>query len=248
MTGFIARNAFFPEKEVSFKDCPLGRKSLEVPKEVDLLNLDKPISLEPLALEKYKDVTDNEFRDLTDEEKADIKKALGWVDAQIAKCKINEEGIIQYRTDNCDFEGKEGPREVRYERKRVIIHGVVIEGVFPVFNSLFDVQLPRELERASNAKQFGECNRQLKAAVEKDPDLRDKFTAEQLEEIADGETPTGYTWHHNEEEGKIQLVKTEEHDKTQGGAAHTGGKALWGDKYGVYAATHNNIENGVEQS
>ena len=79
MTGFIARNAFFPEKEVSFKDCPLGRKSLEVPKEVDLLNLDKPISLEPLALEKYKDVTDNEFRDLTDEEKEKLATSAKYI-------------------------------------------------------------------------------------------------------------------------------------------------------------------------
>ena len=244
MTDFIARNVFFPEKEVSFKDCPLGRKSFEIPQEIDISKLDKPISLNSHAVEKYKDVTNNEFRDLTDAEKADIKQGLGWIDAQIAKCKINEDGIIQYRTDNCDLEGQKGPREVKYERKYVKIHGFVIEGVFPVFNSAFDVQLPSELERASNAKQFGECNRQLKAAVERNSDLQTKFTAEQLEEIADGDTPTGYTWHHNEEVGRMQLVKTEEHDKTQGGAAHTGGKALWGDKYGEYAATHNNIEYG----
>ena len=31
--------------------------------------------------------------------------------------------------------------------------------------------------------------------------------------------------------GKMQLVKVEDHDRTQGGAAHTGGKALWGGSY-----------------
>ena len=45
------------------------------------------------------------------------------------------------------------------------------------------------------------------------------------------DTPSGYVWHHNEETGKMQLVKVEDHDRTQGGAAHTGGKALWGGSY-----------------
>ena len=45
-----------------------------------------------------------------------------------------------------------------------------------------------------------------------------------------GKTPKGYQWHHNEEQGKMQLVKIEDHDKRRGGAAHTGGNVLWGKK------------------
>ena len=37
-----------------------------------------------------------------------------------------------------------------------------------------------------------------------------------------------------EETGKMQLVKVEDHDRTQGGAAHTGGKALWGSSYSIH--------------
>ena len=47
-------------------------------------------------------------------------------------------------------------------------------------------------------------------------------------------------WHHNEETGKMQLVKIEDHDRTQGGAAHTGGKALWGGGYSNHEGTETN--------
>jgi hypothetical protein len=51
-----------------------------------------------------------------------------------------------------------------------------------------------------------------------------QFTEEQLEQIMNGDTPDGYTWHHNEETGKMQLVKSETHART----GHTGGRAIWG--------------------
>ena len=42
--------------------------------------------------------------------------------------------------------------------------------------------------------------------------------------IEDGETPDGYTWHHDAEAGKMQLVDFETHQKT----GHTGGRYIWG--------------------
>ena len=68
----------------------------------------------------------------------------------------------------------------------------------------------------------------MQKAIENDPELRSKFTPEQIKDIEEGRTPTGYVWHHNEEPGKMQLVKREDHDRTIGGAAHTGGSSLWG--------------------
>nr|WP_314741409.1 HNH endonuclease [uncultured Haemophilus sp.] len=102
--------------------------------------------------------------------------------------------------------------------------GEKMKGVFPVFDSAFDAQLPEELYQATDAKQSSECNKQLKDAVNKNPELKAKFTEEQLEQIENGDTPDGYTWHHNEEKGKMQLVDTETHDKTR----HTGGRFVWG--------------------
>ena len=99
-----------------------------------------------------------------------------------------------------------------------------MEVVVPEFDSVFDVQLPEDLHQASDKKQFDECNAQLKKAVEEDPELAAKFTDEQLEQIKNGETPDGYTWHHDAEKGKMQLVDSETHAKT----GHTGGRSIWG--------------------
>ena len=114
---------------------------------------------------------------------------------------------------------------VSFKEKTVIdAEGNKVTGTFPEFDSLFDVQLPDDMLQASDAKQFGECNNQLKEAVEKNPELAKKFTEDQLEQIKNGDTPDGYTWHHNEEKGKMQLVDSETHART----GHTGGRSIWG--------------------
>ena len=129
-------------------------------------------------------------------------------------------------TRNKSMEGQKHPETgVPYEKKPIKNkNGELDEGVFPVFDSKFDAQLPEDLYLASDPDQFKECNEQLKEAVENDPELAEKFTPEQLEQIKNGDKPDGYTWHHNEEAGKMQLVDSETHAKT----AHTGGRAIWG--------------------
>jgi hypothetical protein len=137
------------------------------------------------------------------------------------------EGLLnEFRNMNTELANKKHPETgVLFVKKTVIdSNGNKIEGVFPVFESQFDVYLPENLYMETDAKQFKECNRQLKEAVEKDPEFAKKFTPEQLEQIKNGDTPDGYVWHHNEETGKMQLVDAETHAKT----AHTGGKAIWG--------------------
>ena len=64
----------------------------------------------------------------------------------------------------------------------------------------------------------------LNEAISKDPALKSKFTEAQLEQIAKGQNPKGFTWHHNEEVGKMQLVDSNIHDLSK----HTGGRAMWG--------------------
>lgn len=165
-------------------------------------------------------------RELTEDEKQDLKDKLGWSDEKLKKCTIDENGVIHYRTDRCDLEGKTSENGVPYERRTIEINGVKIEGVFPKFDSAFDTELsPDNYKSKAYAK---ECNAKLKEAIENDRELRNKFTPEQIKDIEEGRTPTGYVWHHNEEPGKMQLVKREDHDRVIGGAAHTGGNSLWG--------------------
>ena len=139
---------------------------------------------------------------------------------------IEKEGSERIKCRNEDLAGKKHPEtDVPFEEKTVKnAEGKDVTGVFPVFESVYDAKLPEDLLQATDREQFAECNKQLKEAVEKDPELAKKFTPEQLEQIKNGETPDGYTWHHNEETGKMQLVDSDVHAKT----GHTGGKTIWG--------------------
>lgn len=124
-----------------------------------------------------------------------------------------------------DLEGKKHPDTgVRYRKQIIDTPEGKKEGVFPKFKSIFDTKIPPEQYKASDATQFKTCNQKLKEAVEKDPELRSKFNEKQLEQIENGDRPSGYTWHHNEKSGKMQLVSTDVHSKTP----HTGGRSIWG--------------------
>ena len=126
---------------------------------------------------------------------------------------------------NEGLEGKEHPETgVPFEKKVVDTADGKKEVIVPIFESDFDAQLPDDMLKESDNVQFKECNKQLKEAVNNDPELRSKFDDDQLEQIQNGDTPDGYTWHHDAEPGKMQLVDSEIHQKT----VHTGGRNIWG--------------------
>lgn len=130
------------------------------------------------------------------------------------------------KTINDGLVGQKHPDTgVPYVEKEVVTDtGEKVKGVFPEFESKFDVQLPKELQQASDRTQFAECNKQLQEKVTAKPELRRLFTEDQFADIKDGYTPEGYTWHHNEELGKMQLVDSDIHSQTR----HTGGRNIWG--------------------
>lgn len=131
----------------------------------------------------------------------------------------------QIKCRNENLEGQEHPETgVPFERKQVEVDGKQYEVVVPEFESSYDAQLPENMYEATDREQFKECNSQLKNEVATNKDLREQFDDEQLEQIENGDTPDGYTWHHDAEAGKMQLVDTETHQKT----GHTGGRSIWG--------------------
>ncbi len=118
---------------------------------------------------------------------------------------------------------------VWFERRVIELpDGEYIEGVFPRFDSLFDAKIPERLYLQTDRVQFRECNRQLLKEIENNPELKEKFSEEQLEQIRDGvydgTAPDGFVWHHDAEAGKLQLVDFETHSHT----GHTGGRSIWG--------------------
>lgn len=208
------------EEDSNLKDVDEKNIKLDVQTEQDTIKTEKNDKKDS---PEYKE---DGTRDLTEDEKNQLKEKLEWSDDKLKKCTIDEDGTIHFKTDRCDLEGKTAENGVPYERKTVEINGVKIEGVFPKFESVFNTKLDNDkLTSKTYAK---DCNAKLKEAVENNNELKNKFTLEQQTDIAEGRTPIGYVWHHNEEPGKMQLVKREDHDRAIGGAAHTGGNSLWG--------------------
>lgn len=126
---------------------------------------------------------------------------------------------------NEDLEGRKHLETgVPFKRKQIEVNGKQYEVVVPEFESSYDAQIPENMYEATDHKQFKECNLQLKNEIAVNKDFREKFDNEQLAQIENGDLPDGYTWHHDAEVGKMQLVDTEIHQKT----AHTGGRSIWG--------------------
>lgn len=177
--------------------------------------------------ENQNDANENpNLRELTLEEKEKLKE-IGMSDNNIEKCRVDENGLCHLKTINERLEGTNHPiTGVQYERKQIDINGVQGEGVFPKFDSVFSCMLDEDNLQGSDMEQFSDCMKKLREAVDSDPELASKFSVRQLEQIHDtSETNvSGYTWHHNEQAGKMELVKTSDH----GPSNHTGGKSIWG--------------------
>jgi hypothetical protein len=210
-------------KEIASKLQPELSKLLESidANSIDLNELDRPI-LE--QVDAKPECEEGEARPLTQEEKDYYREKIGCSGSLLENATIDENGKIYLKTINESKEGQTGEDGVRYERKTVEINGIEVEGVFPQFESAIDVQLPDELIQATDSEQAKFANQELKEKVQNDSEFAKQFSEEQLDQIKNGETPDGYTWHHSEEYGEMQLISTEDHQNNR----HTGGKAIWG--------------------
>lgn len=138
----------------------------------------------------------------------------------------NSGGMEHIDTRNQELAGQEHPETgVRYEHCSVTLKdGKNYDVVAPRFESQFDVALNKEDYGKSDYLQSKTCNEKLQEAVQTDPELASRFSGEQLEQIRNGDTPKGYTWHHDVYPGQMQLVDSSVHALTR----HTGGRAIWG--------------------
>ena len=166
----------------------------------------------------------NAFKNLPEVEtdnKTDLDQPIEYKDTSDTGWQTEKLNTINER-----YEDKVDPDTgVPFERRIIEVpEGNKVEGVFPSFESKFDAQLPSELYKETDYKQFKECNNQLKDEVSKNQNLEKGFNKEQLEQIENGDTPDGYVWHHDATPGKMQLVDYQTHADTR----HTGGKVVWG--------------------
>lgn len=129
-------------------------------------------------------------------------------------------------TRNQKWEGQTYPgTDVSYRKSVFVQDGRLKEGVFPEFSPVFETTLPKDMRQMSDVAQFKYCTDSLADYALRHPEFAEKFNKTQLEQIL-GKNPTidGYTWHHTEHPGKMQLVDRTIHDSCR----HTGGRNIWG--------------------
>ena len=110
------------------------------------------------------------------------------------------------------------------KKKYVYTDGKVVEDYFPEFDSYCDVNLPREIYKSARATHNNHCTMDLAEQIKNNPNLRKKFTDNQIKQIEAKQLPKEFVWHHSEKEGLMQLVDSETH----GNINHQGGFSLWG--------------------
>ena len=139
---------------------------------------------------------------------------------------------LQYKMGKCSLEDvnkvyieKIKTKKTRKSQKTEELGVKISEYGLPIFPSEFEVQLDLDQIDKTRQTHFYYVNKTLKDAIEKDENLKSKFSDRQLGQISIGKTPEGYTWHHdgNPPIGRLQLLDSEMHDAIR----HDGGYSLW---------------------
>lgn len=97
---------------------------------------------------------------------------------------------------------------------------------FPIFKSYYTVKLDRKDYKESRERHFYIANKMLYKDKSPKSKIKAKLRRKQIKQLAQGCTPDGYTWHHHQNAGTLQLVDEKIHAKTW----HYGGYSIWGGK------------------
>lgn len=95
---------------------------------------------------------------------------------------------------------------------------------FPKFKSYYTIILRRKYYHRSRERHFYIANRTVFKEVSSCR-VRKRFTSSEMYNFSHGITPKGYTWHHHQNKGILQLVDTKIHSETP----HIGGYSIWGE-------------------
>ena len=168
---------------------------------------------------------DNELRELTEEEKQYLRENTRLSETAIENIRVDAEGNYHLKCRNEELAGMNHEvTGVKYVEKTIIVDGVKITVVVPEFAAAFECEIPAEMWEDGDREIFKNCTEQLKAYLEAHPEMKSQFNEQQLEQIMNGDPYIkGYTWHHSEVPGQMQLVET----KTHVMSGHTGGNSIW---------------------
>ena len=146
--------------------------------------------------------------------------------------------IIDVPTINSKFKGQIIDGVAMVEKIVITKNGLKLRAVFPDYSmvSLYQVKIPANLYKATDADQFAYALSQLQRSMNRDPNFDLSRFPESLQreilnkEIRAGAVSkgpsmlTGFSWHHSEELGIMQLIPSAAHKNVR----HTGGRSFWG--------------------
>jgi len=90
---------------------------------------------------------------------------------------------------------------------------------------VYECKLPIQLYYRNDEYQFVDCTLELREHLREHHDLISYFDDEQLSAIGRGQDRIpGYTWHHDVQTGRMQLIPTSIHST----CPHEGGQSIWG--------------------
>ena len=218
-----------PQGEMSIKEVTdfWTAEFKSIRNEFKEIGKDTKVDSSAIRIESSTDVDKKEGgergKELTSDQKEDLINK-GMSPGLVNECRLDKD-IYVLKTQNDNLVNTRCPAsDVQYIKKIIDLQGIKVEGVFAKFDAIFSAKLPAEKYLASDKVQFEYCNQQLKNEIKVNPSLKELFSERQLEQISVGQKPSGFTWNHNEEMGKMELVDTAKHSATP----HTGGKAVWG--------------------
>lgn len=83
--------------------------------------------------------------------------------------------------------------------------GMIIQDVFPIFDSGFIAQIPEDSYLQSDAAHFRLANDKIIDVIAKNPAFANDigFSTKDLQQLQMYHTPEGYTWHHHEQPGEL---------------------------------------------
>ena len=219
-----------PEKvtvtnEISKKELGEGTKVLQP--DMELIKTQSLEAVKQSNFEKAQTIVkeDNEFRELTEEEKQHLREKTRLSEIAIENIRVDAEGNYHLKCRNEELAGKKHEvTGVRYVEKTITVDGVKITVVVPELPYIFECEIPSEMWKNGDREIFKECTEQLRDYLEAHLEMKSQFSEQQLEQIMNGEPYIkGYTWHHSEIPGKMELVET----KTHVLSGHTGGNSIW---------------------
>ncbi|WP_198863722.1 HNH endonuclease [Bacillus velezensis] len=94
---------------------------------------------------------------------------------------------------------------------------------FPIFDPIVEVKIDKSLYLAKDTVQF-KSNRTPVARNQQKSRVEKSLYRNAVEANYKRKKPKGFTWHHHQNEGIMQLVDADIHGKT----GHTGGRNIWG--------------------